>query len=237
MTIYYQPYTYLIGWSKFDRWYYGVRYAKGCKPEDLWVTYFTSSKHVTDFRTLYGEPDIIQIRQVFNDAEKALRCEERVLRKFNVMSNDKWLNRSINGVYAKVGMSKTLAHRQNVSLGRMGIQFTEEHRHKIRLANLNRTATEETKSKMSATRRGVSKSPECRKRMSEAHLGKPKSKHIQSTCPHCNHTGGIGAMKRWHFDNCKSHSSSSLSSSESASHSSLNSDSPQNGQKHTSSSS
>lgn len=26
-----QPYTYLIGWSKLNKWYYGVRYSKKCK--------------------------------------------------------------------------------------------------------------------------------------------------------------------------------------------------------------
>lgn len=43
-------YTYLIGWSEYDIWYYGVRYAKGCNPADLWVKYFTSSKFVREFR-------------------------------------------------------------------------------------------------------------------------------------------------------------------------------------------
>ena len=28
-------------------------------------------------------------------------------------------------------------------------------------------------------------------------------KNTKTTCPHCKKTGGGGAMKRWHFDNCK----------------------------------
>lgn len=39
----YTPYTYLIGWSKHNIWYYGKRTAKNCHPNDFWVTYFTSS--------------------------------------------------------------------------------------------------------------------------------------------------------------------------------------------------
>ena len=27
--------------------------------------------------------------------------------------------------------------------------------------------------------------------------------HEIITCPHCNKCGGVSAMKRWHFDNCK----------------------------------
>lgn len=43
--------------------------------------------------------------------------------------------------------------------------------------------------------------------------GKPQPEYIKAkkrkpkpivSCPHCNATGGISAMARWHFDNCKS---------------------------------
>jgi len=36
-----------------------------------------------------------------------------------------------------------------------------------------------------------------------ANLGR---KHTLVTCPHCNKTGGVTAMPRWHFDNCKNRS-------------------------------
>lgn len=49
------PYTYLIGWSKLNKWYYGSRTAKNCHPSELWIKYFTSSKFVKEFRRLYGE--------------------------------------------------------------------------------------------------------------------------------------------------------------------------------------
>ena len=66
-----QPYTYLIGWSDLNTYYYGVRFAKRCKPADLWNPYKTSSKHVKKFIELHGDPDIIQVRRVFDSAEKA----------------------------------------------------------------------------------------------------------------------------------------------------------------------
>jgi hypothetical protein len=59
----YIPYTYVIGWSSLQKYYYGVRYAKNCNPLDLWVSYFTSSKRVAHYREKFGEPDIIQIRK------------------------------------------------------------------------------------------------------------------------------------------------------------------------------
>ena len=90
----YQPYTYLIGWSNHNKWYYGVRYAKNCNPQDLWNTYFTSSKHVKKFREECGEPDIIQIRKIFVTKDSAILWEEKVLQKMNVRNNDKWLNKN-----------------------------------------------------------------------------------------------------------------------------------------------
>lgn len=43
-------YTYLIGWSNHNKWYYGRRTAKNCHPNEFWKTYFTSSKYVKEFR-------------------------------------------------------------------------------------------------------------------------------------------------------------------------------------------
>lgn len=86
------PYTYLIGWSILDKWYYGVRYSKKANPNDLWKTYFTSSKVVKEFIKEAGNPDIIQIRKIFNCHIKAKNHEDKVLRRLKVNKNDKWLN-------------------------------------------------------------------------------------------------------------------------------------------------
>lgn len=89
-------YTYLIGWSKHNKWYYGCRFAKKCKPSDLWTTYFTSSKHVKRFRELHGEPDVIEIRKTFEDVDKCRLWEEKVLKRSDVINKEKWLNISNN---------------------------------------------------------------------------------------------------------------------------------------------
>jgi len=86
------PYTYLIGWTTLDKWYYGVRYSKKCHPDDLWVSYFTSSKIVRDFVIMNGKPDIIQIRKKFSSINSAQVWEKRVLKKMQVVKNSKWLN-------------------------------------------------------------------------------------------------------------------------------------------------
>lgn len=95
------PYTYLIGWSKLDTYYYGRRTAQGCNPSDLWVTYFTSSPAVHQFVIDHGQPDVIQVRQIYNLdlplQERITQCvlwENKFLERVNAASNPKFLNKS-----------------------------------------------------------------------------------------------------------------------------------------------
>lgn len=92
----YTPYTYLIGWTEHDKWYYGLRWAKGCHPDDLWTTYFTSSKYVQEFREHHGEPDVIQVRKIFGTKEEAIQWEHTVLKRSRVIESQRWLNRTDN---------------------------------------------------------------------------------------------------------------------------------------------
>ena len=107
MTIY-QPYTYLIGWTTYNKWYYGVRYAKKCHPNELWVSYFTSSREVLKFRKTYGEPDIVQTRKTFLTKEDATLWEHRVLKRLKVNINEKWLNKTYNGCFEFKGPKNTI---------------------------------------------------------------------------------------------------------------------------------
>jgi hypothetical protein len=93
-TIYY---TYVVGWTKLNKFYYGVRFAKNCHPDDLWKKYFTSSKLVKYYRGTCGEPDILQIRKTFDSVENAILWEQKVLRRLKVLQSDKWLNQNIGG--------------------------------------------------------------------------------------------------------------------------------------------
>lgn len=114
------PYTYLIGWSKHDLWYYGVRFANTRLPEDdLWKKYFTSSFSVKTARKTLGEPDVIEVRKLHKDPQTALLWESRVLKKMKVLQDDRWLNANIGG--------KEFANIE-------GRKISEEARRKIGLA-------------------------------------------------------------------------------------------------------
>ena len=90
----YQPYTYLIVWTQYNKWYYGVRFSRKCNTSELWKTYFTSSKYVKDFCKKYGPPDIIQVRKVFTSADSARIWEHKVLKRLRAKDSDKWINLS-----------------------------------------------------------------------------------------------------------------------------------------------
>lgn len=133
MSIYHQPYTYLIGWSKYNIWYYGLRFSKNCNPSELFKTYFTSSKHVKNYIKENGQPDVIQIRKTFESARDAQLWEHKVLKRLKVVNDKKWLNRtdnvSINSDDARkgsLGKIRTLETRQKMSNSRIGKKWNQE---------------------------------------------------------------------------------------------------------------
>ena len=60
--------------------------------------------------------------------------------------------------------------------------------------------SEEQKEKISKKLKGTKKSEETRQRISKAMKGKT---YPEVKCPHCPKIGKGGAMKRYHFENCK----------------------------------
>jgi len=98
-------YTYLIGWKNLNKWYYGVKYSKDSDPKKLWKEYFTSSLYVNEFRQIYGEPDVIQIRKIFSDQKQARRWEHKVLKRMKVVLNENWLNKTDNLCFDPILMS------------------------------------------------------------------------------------------------------------------------------------
>lgn len=153
----YTPYCYLVGWSNHDKYYYGVRYAKdskclydtGCHPDDLWVTYFTSSEYVSEMREKYGEPDIIKIRRVFQDRVRALAWENKVIIRIGAVQDLKWLNKRSSSAILMDDIVK-----DKIRKGNTGRILSREIRDKISKTRLERKIkhTEETKKKLSGIR-------------------------------------------------------------------------------------
>jgi len=167
-----QFYTYYIEWSRLRRYYYGVRYANDAHPSDLFVTYFTSSKHVKAFIAEHGLPDVIQVRKTFATKESARNWENRVLRRMDVLHDPRSLN-----------MTNNYAFRSE--------KRTPEHQAKLRAALKGRkspfkgkTHTPEIRQQISHNRKGQKTSrvytplsEETKRKLSESKKGRPGRKH------------------------------------------------------------
>jgi hypothetical protein len=153
-----KPYTYLIGWSKSNLWYYGCQYNRNSDPSQLWKTYFTSSKNVKRLREILGEPDIIQIRKIFKDKVKCVRWEGVVLRRMKMKDKKhQWINRSYKDALGIV---------KYISTG-----FTEQH-----IENMKASWTVARKRKFSETHiphnKGVPMTEDAKRHLSELNTGK-----------------------------------------------------------------
>lgn len=190
----YSPYTYHLSWSFCNKHYYGVRHAKGCHPGDLWVSYFSSSKEVKKYRELYGDPDIIEIRKVFDRVSQARLWEQKVLRRLNVVYSEHWLNKShsdgkfynkghseetkqklkkanVGKKWSPESIAKRQQTRKNKGVKGRGRILSEYHKEKIRECMVGRVLTTEWKAKIGQSNKGKPKSTQQREAVSLRHKG------------------------------------------------------------------
>ena len=124
------PFTYLIKHVPTNRYYYGVKYKKGCHPYDLWTKYFTSSKKVKGLIRRYGKKSFIfEIRKTFKTAQQAVNWEYKVLKRMRVIYRDDFLNQSDNQRVDSKLLSKIRKGKGNPMYGK---KMTEQHKKKIK---------------------------------------------------------------------------------------------------------
>ena len=223
MSITYQPYTYLVGWSKHNMWYYGARYAKGCNPDDLWVTYIRSSREVAKKLLEIGEPDIIQIRKRFKTALLTRLWEANVLLKMNVTEKKEWLNNYAGLTPDRTGSIHTHSSLQRMSISQKEKWLDESYRNDVVSSISHSTQTPEfrnLKSKQTSQlwqdndykttqTNKMAQSVHSKEKWKDASYRERYNKTMASreilTCPHCGiESKSKSNMKRYHFDNCKS---------------------------------
>ena len=95
------PYTYLLHHKPTDTWYYGVKWAKGCHPDQFWKSYFTSSHQIQLLRTLFGNESFeFEIRRTFKTGKAASDWESKVLKRMKVLQKpNQWINRTTNSAW------------------------------------------------------------------------------------------------------------------------------------------
>ena len=178
----YKPYTYLIRFKSTGQIYYGSSYAnnrdKIANPDQLWSSYFTSSKDIINLVSSYGKDAFeVQIRKTFNSAEKAILWENRILSKFDAKNNPLWFNKhNGNKDFKNVGHSeetkRKISKANKGQSNRKGIPLSESHKRKIAEANKNKPKSEEHKKNLSIARQGYTHSNETKALMSVIRTGK-----------------------------------------------------------------
>lgn len=188
------PYTYLVGWSKNGMYYYGVRYASNANPDELWRSYFTSSKHIQHFRSKHGEPDIIQVRQVFDCVNRARLWEHKVLRRISAVNRSDFLNYTDN-ISIPVTDHDRAANFSN---------YLSSIRGRKRSDYLGEDVDKRLSEISSKTHKGKKVSAASRKKMSIAAKANQqgtrniKSAYREVSCLKCKKTMIFSNYKRWH---------------------------------------
>jgi hypothetical protein len=207
------PYTYLVTFLPTNQKYYGVRFASGCSTEDLWSTYFTSSKTIHEMIKTHGKESFkVEIRKLFNNKEEALKWEGRFLRRVKAQNNPLFLNRNNDGSYYDfTGIKRPDQSKFMLENNPAKVPGTMDC---IKGDN-NPAKRPEVRAKLSEF--NVSKRPEIKEKRREyllannpAHredvrlkLKQSAQNRVRILCPHCNKTATSGLFARWHGDNCK----------------------------------
>lgn len=141
----------------------------------MWVKYFTSSKVVSQYRYTYGEPDVVEVRQTFNDILQAREWESKIIRRLNCVRDIRWLNKhDPRGLFYNDG-SKAICEKISESL--KGKLKSSEHRKNIwkNRSHQGRRLSHEEKEHLSKVLTGRIFS-ECHKqRISNSNKGKTRS--------------------------------------------------------------
>ena len=107
---------------------------------------------------------------------------------------------------SNTGKKRSAKAKENIAKGQLKVNRTGTNN-----PFFNKTHTDQTRSIMSIRKKGKTyeeimgpeKAAEMRLRRSLEQQGIVKGPQEKVECPHCGKVGGLGIMKRWHYDKCK----------------------------------
>ena len=139
MTI---PYTYHLYHKPTGTHYYGARYRKGCSPDDLWNTYFSSSAVVKALINEYGKDSFVAtVRKTFKTRDAAVAWEAKVHQRLNVQESSHWLNRHNSRAKFIGPHVHSAAARKKISAKSAQKVVSESTKEKMRIAAQKREST------------------------------------------------------------------------------------------------
>ena len=201
------------------KWYIGSRTAKGCHPDDGYISSSQLIKPLIKQNPTEWKREIIKT----GSPEEMIKLETTLLESLDAKHNTMSFNQhNGDGKFTRTGVKVSDDTRKKQS---ESIKKVHPNRGKPS-PNRGKVASEETRKKQSESKLGKKRKPfteQTRDRIRQAKLGsnnpsygktpseETKEKLRQAnqgkketvTCAHCGKVGGGGSMTRWHFDNCK----------------------------------
>lgn len=160
-----KPFSYFLYHKPTGLKYYGIRHGRNSHPNQLWTTYFSSSKIVKQLIADYGLDSFeYEIRKTFKTSSQALLWEHKVLRRLNAANSDQWINRHNGGNKFRAPITHSEETRKLLSKKFKGRVLSADHKKKISEASLKDrerrrqrgwTMPREAIEKMLETRKGL----------------------------------------------------------------------------------
>ena len=201
------------------KWYIGSRTAKGCHPEDGYISSSQLIKPLIKQNPTEWKREIIKT----GSPEEMIELETTLLESLDAKHNPMSFNQhNGDGKFTRTGVmvSEDTRKKQSESIkkvhpnrgkpspnrGKIASEETRKKQSESKLGKKRKPFTEQTRDKIRQSKLGSNNpsygktpSEETKEKLRQANQGKKET----FTCSHCGKVGSGGSMTRWHFDNCK----------------------------------
>lgn len=204
------PFTYKLIFKPTGQYYYGVRWAKGCNPLDLWTIYFSSSNPIKKLIKEYGKDSFsYKVTKIFENKKDASNWEINLLKRVDAKNNGKFINK-VNSLEAFDIRGLKWIHHLDTGIEAMHnpeVKIPEgwEYGHSKTHIENNRKSQEDLyqsgiyKPWNSGGGKPTGPCSEQRKKS----IKDSRLKTRKNLCPHCNKEFDPGNFKLFHGDRCK----------------------------------
>ena len=201
------------------KWYIGSRTAKGCHPEDGYISSSQLIKPLIKQNPTEWKREVIKT----GSPEEMIKLETTLLESLDAKHNPMSFNQhNGDGKFTRTGVkvSEDTRKKQSESIkkvhpnrgkpspnrGKIASEETRKKQSESKLGKKRKPFTEQTRDKIRQAKLGSNnpsygKTPSkaTKEKLRQANQGKKET----FTCSHCGKVGSGGSMTRWHFDNCK----------------------------------